>query len=305
MNRHKHEISLILLFFIFIGCSQKQSLDWVPFNWEGDTISGKYIEKAYIYVPVKIDGLPYDFTMQFDLGTYQSVFYGNSLEPYFAECPFLMDNLDSTGMFRNLSLQMGVIDFDSINIGYKKDFGDKIPEDSLHSKTPKHIGTIAADIFQDKFLIIDYKLNRFPISDFLPAEYNDLPAEKFELTAGIIRLPFCINGKDYKLMFDTGSSPFQLVTTKERALDISGSVIVDSLSGPLWWGKEITFYGLEVNKPIEFAGKALGNSRVYYDKEGLWNGIYDSFNVWGITGNAYFFNNTIIIDYKNKLFRVK
>ena len=77
MNRHKHEISLILLFFIFIGCSQKQSLDWVPFNWEGDTISGKYIEKAYIYVPVKIDGLPYDFTMQFDLGTYQSVFYGN------------------------------------------------------------------------------------------------------------------------------------------------------------------------------------------------------------------------------------
>ena len=43
----------------------------------------------------------------------------------------------------------------------------------------------------------------------------------------------------------------------------------------------------------------------YYDKEGLWNGIYDSFNVWGITGNAYFFNNTIIIDYKNKLFRIE
>ena len=60
MNRHKHGLSLILLFFIFIGCSQKQSLDWVPFNWEGDTISGQYIEKAYIYVPVKIDGLPYD-----------------------------------------------------------------------------------------------------------------------------------------------------------------------------------------------------------------------------------------------------
>jgi hypothetical protein len=50
MNRHKHGLSLILLFFIFIGCSQKQSLDWVPFNWEGDTISGKYIEKAYIYM---------------------------------------------------------------------------------------------------------------------------------------------------------------------------------------------------------------------------------------------------------------
>lgn len=305
MNKHKHGISLILLFFIFIGCSQKQSLEWIPFSWEGDTISGKYVEKAYIFIPVKIEGLPYDFTMQFDLGTYQSVFYEHPLEPYLKEYPSLMNNLDSTGMFRNLSLQMGMVDFDSINIGYKKDFGDQIPEDSLHSKTPKHIGTIASDMFLDKILIIDYKSNYLAISDFMPTEYDDLPAEKFELTDGIMLLPFCINGKDYKLMFDTGSSPFQLVTTKERALDISGSVIVDSLSGPLWWGKEITFYGFEVSKPIEFAGKVLGDSRVHYDKEGLWNEIYDSFNVWGITGNAYFFNNTIIIDYKNKLFRIK
>lgn len=106
-------------------------------------------------------------------------------------------------------------------------------------------------------------------------------------------------------MFDTGSSPFQLVTTKERALEISDSVIADSLSGPLWWGKEITFYGLEVNKPIAFAGKVPERSRVYYVNDGLWDEIYKSFDVWGITGNAYFFDNIVIIDYKNKLFRVK
>lgn len=96
-----------------------------------------------------------------------------------------------------------------------------------------------------------------------------------------------------------------MVTSKERVLEISDSVIVDSLSGPLWWGKEITFYGLEVNKPIEFGGKVLKNARVYYDKDRLWNETYHTFNIWGITGNAYFFDNTVIIDYKNKLFRVK
>ena len=88
-------------------------------------------------------------------------------------------------------------------------------------------------------------------------------------------------------------------------MGISNSQIADSLSGPLWWGQEITFYGLEINKPIAFGGKVLKSAKVYYDKEGLWDGIYNSYNIWGITGNAYFFDNTVIIDYKNKLFRVK
>ena len=54
-----------------------------------------------------------------------------------------------------------------------------------------------------------------------------------------------------KVLFDTGSSPFQLITTQERAWSISDLTITDSLSGPLWWGQEITFYGFNVNKPIK------------------------------------------------------
>lgn len=302
---YKQGIILSLLLFTFMSCSQEQSLEWIPFNWEGDTISGEYIEKAYIYIPVKIEGLSDDFTMQFDLGTYSSVFYGNTLEPYLEKSPSLASKLDLTGMFKNVSLQMGTVKFNGLDIGYKKNFGEDVPEDSLHSKAPKHIGTIAPDMFRDKILLIDYKSCRLAISDSLPVEYKDLPAEKIEIIEGIMRLPFRINGKECKLLFDTGSSPFQLVTTKERALDISDSVIIDSLSGPLWWGKEITFYGLEINKPIEFGGKVLKSSRVYYDKDGLWDGVYNSFDVWGITGNAYFFDKIVIIDYKNHLFRVK
>lgn len=305
MNLHKQGTAFVLLLFIFTSCSQKQSLQWIPFIWEGDTISGKYIEKAFLYVPVRIEGLPYEFTMQLDFGTYKSVFYGNTLEPYLEEATSLTDKVSSIGVYEDISLKMGDVIFNHLNISPMKDFGDKIPKDSLHSKTPKNIGTIGTDIFQNKVFIIDYKSCKFAISDSLPAEYKNLPVDKFESINGIIKLPFRINGKECKLMFDTGSSPFQLVTTKERALDISDSIVIDSLSGPLWWGKEITFYGFKVNKPIEFGCKALGNSVVYYDKEGLWNDVYKSFDIWGITGNAYFFENTVIIDYKNKLFRIK
>ena len=304
-NRYGYKIPLILLPFIFLGCSQKPSLVWIPFNWESDTISGKYVEKAYLYVPVNIEDLPHDFTMQLDLGTYPSSFYGNSIDVYLEEYPSLAENLDSTGMFHNVNLQMGAVEFKGIDVLYYKGFGEEIPKDSLHSKTPKHIGTITYDMFRDKFLVIDYKSCRFAVSDGLPAEYADLPTEEFELVGGIMKLPFRINGEDCKLMFDTGSSPFQLVTTKERALEISDSVIVDSLSGPLWWGQEMTINGLEVNKPVEFGGRVLEDSRVYYVEDELWDGIYKNLDVWGIAGNAYFFDNIVVIDYKNKLFRIK
>jgi len=306
--KYKLVISFIS-FLILTGSSQKQSLEWIPFNWEGDTISGKYIDKAFIYIPVKIDGLPYDFTMQLDLGTIGTKFYENPIKPYLKEFPSLANKLDSIQsdkniIFRNVNLQMGTVDL-KLDVWHYRNFGEEIPKDSLHSKTPKHIGTIALDIFKNKILVIDYKSCRLAITESMPAEYKDIPAEGFELNNGIIKLPFRINGKDCKLMFDTGSSPFALVTSKERALEISNSVITDSLSGPLWWGREITFYGLEINKPIELGGEVLKNERVYYDKDRLWDEVYKSMNVWGIAGNAYFLDHILILDLKNKLFRVK
>lgn len=310
MNICKPGVFLIIILLIFTSFSQKQPLQWIPFIWEGDTISGKYIEKAYLYVPVKIDDLPHDFTMQFDLGTFGTQFYENAINPYLEEYPSLRDKMTSIEdikniLLKNVNLKMGTVEFNGIDVWNRKDFGDKIHKDSIHSKTSKHIGTIAPDIFQNKILIIDYKSCKFAVSDNLPDEYKDLPAAAFEIEDGIIKLPFRINGKDHRLMFDTGSSPFQLATSKERALEISNPIITDSLSGLLWWGNEITFYGLEVNAPIEFGGKAFKNGRVYYCKNGDWDEIYESQHIWGITGNAYFFDSVVIIDYKNKLFRVK
>lgn len=143
------------------------------------------------------------------------------------------------------------------------------------------------------------------MADNLPDKYKKLTAGEFELDKGIIKLPFRIDGKSCRLMLDTGSSPFPLATSKERALEISDPVVADSLSGPLWWGRDITFYGLQVNKPVELGGKRLKIGMVYYDKEGLWNEVYTSLDVWGLAGNAYFFDRMLILDYKNRQFRIK
>lgn len=288
---------------------QKQAPEWIPFYWESDTISGKYIEKAYLYVPVKIEDLPDNFSMQLDLGTAETQFYGIPLKPYLEKSPVLAGKLGAfegapNALFRNVGLHLGPVDM-QIDVWHRAKFGEVPRKDPARPDAPIHIGTIAPDIFQDQVLIIDYKSRRFAVSDELPARYKNLPAGKFELNNGIILLPFRIGGEACRLMLDTGSSPFPLATSKERALAISDSVITDSLSGPLWWGRDITFYGMKVNKPVELGGRVLKNGTVYYDKEGLWNDIFTSLNVWGLTGNAYFSDHILILDYKNKLFRMK
>ena len=305
---------LIVLIIFFCGLSpiflQGKSIKWIPFLWQGDTISGKYIEKAYIYVPVKLDELPIDFTMQLDLGTAETQIYGNTIRPYLEKYPSLANKLDSIGkfqkiIFRDVNLKMGSTIF-LFDIWHHLGFGEEISKDVKQSKKSVHIGTIAPDLFKNKILIIDYRLNRFAVIDKIPVEYQRLPTVPFELINGVIVFPFQINGIEQRVMFDTGSSTFPLATSRERALEISQSKIVDSLSGPLWWGRYITFYGLKVDKPIKFDGKELEKTIVYYDKEGLWEkNVFRPFNIWGLTGNAYFLNDIIIIDYKNKIFRIK
>jgi hypothetical protein len=303
----KKYISMIILVVLagshYRGYSQERPPEWIPFRWQGDSISGRYLDKAYMYVPVKIEDLSVDFTMQLDLGTTRTLFY-KPISLYLRQSSALAGKLDTVHManvgvvkdaiFRDVDLRLGSVEFSS-----------DVWNTTL-AGTPEHIGTIAPDLFRDKIVVIDYPSCRLAVSDVLPAEYADLPAVPFELSEGIIILPLLIDGTERKVMFDTGSSPFALATSKERASAIAAPAIVDSLSGPLWWGQNITFYGLETNKPVELAGMTLENATVYYDKDGLWEeGVFKPRRIWGLTGNTYFLDCIIILDYKKMSFRIK
>jgi hypothetical protein len=298
------QILVILFSTIILSICSHQKLEWIPFNFVGDSIEGRYFDKLAITIPVTIDDLPHNFMMQLDLGAIRTTFYGNTIDSYCEEYNSLRTQLDSTYNFKNINLQLGTVKFNNIDVEYMKDFGEEISKDSLCSKTPKLVGTIAPDIFQNKILILDYKSSRLAVTDTLPDEYKDLPFERFEIDKGRIKIPFQINGKRELLMFDTGSSIFTLSTNKENAFQISNPNIIDSLTVHSW-GESITCYGLETIKPIMFGKKEMKKSIVYYEESRDFDYFYKSENIWGLTGNAYFFDNIVIIDYKNHLFRIK
>ena len=85
---------------------------------------------------------------------------------------------------------------------------------------------------------------------------------------------------------------------------MGGTEIVDTFIGNSW-DESIIFYGLKTVAPVMFGNKTFESTIVYYIEDVSLEYFFQAENIWGITGNAYFFNNVVIIDYKNNKFGVK
>ena len=307
-------IYIIVFSFIISSMSYGQKLNWIPFEWVSDSISGKYFDKLAINIPVSIDGLPHKFNMQFDLGAVTTVIYGNSIAKYLDKYSGFNNKIDSTKsfiingkknpMFKNVGLSLGNVSFGERNIGYFKDYGETIPTDSMYTSTEKHIGTIAPDLFKDQYLIIDYPNKRICVTKDLPRKLAKVDFQACSITSGRVTIPLTINGKVENLMFDSGSSMFSLITSEENANQISVNNIIDSLSANSW-GDNMTAYGKKINSEVKFGKTILQPSNVYYVKNEMIAEFFKQQNIWGITGNAYFLNKIVIIDYKNSRFGIK
>lgn len=241
----KKHLLFLLLAVSVASCSRPASpeIAWIPFDWVQDSIPGRAVEKAYIHIPVTIEGLPHKFNMQFDLGAVTTMLYGNPAKPFFEKYPSFESKLDTTlrfmvqgelnSKFRDVNLKLGEVPFDSVDVGLFSDYGDEPPAGAIDSDKEIHIGTIAPDLFRDRVLIIDYPSTRLAVANSIPAEYMDAAFEDFEIDrSGRIYIPLDINGKKEKLMFDTGSSIFTLLTNRQRAEEAGGDEIVDSMKVP-------------------------------------------------------------------------
>ena len=302
----------IAMVFSFISHAQK--LEWIPFDWNGSNLAGKYYDKSSIVIPVTLNNLPYKFNMQFDLGATETMIYGNSIKPYLEKHIDFKNKIDSTlifrmenkinYMFKNLEIKLGNVDFGKRNIGHFYNFGKYYSVESMVNNEVKHIGTIAPDLFKDKVLIIDYPNKRICITTKIPKKFKKASFLPYKEKNGRIMIPLTIDNKQEYLMFDTGSSLFALFTTKDKANEISNDKIVDSIKTSTW-GEHYFVYGKSLKTDVKFGDKVLDKNNVYYDPKNRFANLFKEEEIWGLTGNAYFFNNILIIDYKNKLFGVQ
>jgi hypothetical protein len=287
---------------------------WIPFSWEGTKLGNRMFDKAAIMVPFKIDGIDADFTLQFDLGATSSMLYGNSIDYFLKQNSTLKAKLDTTkrfmiqgsksGGFKNLETHLGSMKYTFDDIACFKGFGDTLTSDSIKKHKPIQIGTLGAPFFKGKVLIIDYPNQRFLILDSLNEKgENDFDFVEARFDMGTLKIPFTIDSIPYWMMFDTGSSIFAIMTDKQHYDTFTGNTPVDSL-GITSWGQTKMVYGKKINKSVKLGNTTLSDNYVYMMPGNDWDDFYKQERIIGLTGNAYFLNNVIAIDFKHLKFGV-
>ncbi len=317
-------IALILLCFISFLTDQnryggwvvqnnpgtRDEISWIKFYWGNETLGKKFYKKFAMIIPAKIAGIPKEFAFQFDLGSDKTMLYENTLTSCAIKYPELKYGIkklksplqfwDQHQAFKNITIDFGSANATGKNCFVKKNYGEEISLDAIADNNSINIGTIGTDMFQNKILIIDYPNERFAVCDILPASYRTSFTNITLDKTGSAILPLQINGKTYKVKFDNGSSLFPLLVTDDKINNFSTEPGIDTISTSSW-GTIHDVIGRQMKNNFVLGGKQFSNILIYadYRKEARLN-EFDA-----VAGNALFWNNTIIIDYKYKKFGVK
>ncbi len=286
------------------------SIAWASFIWTNDTLNGIYYEKTSMQIPCKVEGLPYNFTFQFDLGAGLTGIYENSIRSLYTSQPNLKNRIgrirsrlqfwNNKKGFEDLTILFGDYKASNRMSYYYPNYGDELPAGKTNLTDTFHLGTIGADLFQGKTLLIDYPNKRFAICDTVPASvtcrFTDIQLDQ----SGRVLLPLYLKGKNFTAMFDNGSSLFPLLVTDDKIDEFSTLPTTDTFKINAW-GRKIVMTGRILNDSFNLAGQGFNQTMVYADpRQDYRTDKYDA-----VTGNTLFWDKMIVIDFKNRRFGVQ
>ena len=159
----KEAMSVFVSFLILssIGLAQQgasKHVKWIPqwdeMVWISLPVGDRVIEKAVLAVNADIEGLQRRALMQLDLGTYQTVIYG---VPYNA----LGGRSEASQTSRiGVSGTVAGLEFQGENFLLDRDHGD-----APKASEPVELGTIGANFFNNRILLLDFVRNKVAIVD--------------------------------------------------------------------------------------------------------------------------------------------
>ena len=249
----------------------------IPFTWLGK-------EKNVLLLPIRFSNDTITYYLQFDTGSAYTVFYSKSVR-----------NIPQIAIHKETAKA-------SFYIGKSKITSDNFKiynKGNDDSNSLKIIGTIGADILEDRKTIINFKENCIALNvSKVPTQFqNKLFDFKFKKRKIIFK--GLLNGKEEKFLFDTGTSAYELLTNKEvwNNLKLPNSKINIEKSEQSW-DNVLTTYTANCNQKIQIANCEIPLNSVTY-VEGFSQAQYAMMKFSGMTGmlgNKIFLNNNIYID---------
>jgi hypothetical protein len=272
----------------------------IPFRWSGDSLNGQWNAHMAMLVPVKLPGCAHTFFMQFDLGSPITMFYKPALN--FIAGRYAATRLCNTASkLYNYPFSIGKTTIKAREIAVMQAGDSAITAAQL--KKGLVIGTLGSDLIDGRVLHIDYPGRRLLLYDSIPADMlPELQLHDFIFAARRILLPATLLNSNIMLMFDTGSSGFGLLTSKENCLQLAkpgSKPVVDTVNS---WGRPLAIYTLPGNDSIAVAGHRLPLPQVSW-AEGVSAAQVNQMiklGIGGLTGNTIFLKSQLILDTKHK-----
>ncbi|MBF6641131.1 hypothetical protein IVB69_06540 [Flavobacterium sp. J49] len=310
---------LLLAIIFLLGLSNftlysQSNSKWIHFDWQGETIYGKHFDKVAMSIPLKVENMPYNFCGQFDLGATTTMLYENSFKPFASYYPVVMEKLDTSlapyylngrksFFLKGLNIQLDHSLFPNRNIALIPNYGDTYPVGSINSPSQKLVGTIAPDLFQNTYLVIDFKNNRLRTYTKLPKKYKKADYVDATIRKGRIKIPINIGDNTEFVLFDTGNCMGDLLLDKETILKFTdANEPSEKLLDGNTWGDKITIQTKRLLNPIFFNGKDMKITNAQFtdtDEDVQFN---KEEKIIGLIGPLLFENKTIIIDYIHSKF---
>ncbi len=267
----------------------------IPIKW----ISSNENSHSALLLPIKINGINQIFYMQLDSGAPTTVFYKNALESISEKFQnqIKIENVNNT---ISADFAIGKMKVSS-NIFEVLDYGEKVNFDDL--KTANIIGTIGTDLLEKRITVLDFKNN---LCSFVEKMKENNFAD-FEFKKRKILIPSIIENQNLKLLYDSGTSGYELVTTKEIWLQYKTKNSAVKTEKGNSWGKTLSVYSASAKKKIQFQELLLDLSEVTYIEgtSDLQKFLMKRSGMQGMIGNKLFLNHKLILDCKNEKFKLE
>lgn len=278
----------------------------IYFDWAGDSIGGIYESQASLIIPLKIEGLTHHFYMQFDTGSPNSYIYENglnSLRAFGLEIKEVVK--DEARYVENLDFILGDNHIKASMIMIYPNYGNSFVKNDTTSRIG--IGTIGSDFIVNRITSIDFKNKKIQLFNERPKWITSLSGFKsFDFTGRRIMLPVTLDNKNYEFLYDSGTSAFGLITTKNRHDKYTEESTKEINYNANSWGNSIPIRSKVTDKLFSVGNENLELKRVsYVDMYSALQPLITPFTrIGGWLGNQPFNESTLILDTKTEEFIV-
>jgi len=278
----------------------------IHFDWANDSVGDYFESYTAMMIPLKIEGIPHKFYFQFDTGAPNTIIYGNTLESLktFGK-DFKTITKDESLYLDSLNINLGGNRINASLLEIFEGYGDTIDRNDTINAIK--LGTLGADFMDKKITVINFKNQYIQFYDNRPEWMSSLSGFKpFDFKGRRFMLPAIINDKELELFYDSGSSTFGLITSKNRYDEYTNENQEEVRYNANRFGDPIPICHRSTNIKIEIGNSNLDLKRVsYVDMYAKYQGLMTPFTrIGGWLGNRPFTQNTLILDTKKEEFIV-